>query len=498
LDPTGSRLAYATYLGGRGGISGGDSATALAIDSSGNAFVTGLTNSTDFPVTDGAFQTQNRAAGNNGSNAFVTELNPDGSGLVYSTYLGGSGLAGFNGDQANAIALDRHGAAYVAGIAMSDDFPITKGAFQTRNRAYTKQGVGSNAFVTKLNATGSALVYSTYLGGSGGPVDDAANALAVDDSGHAYVAGSASSPDFPVTKGVFQTRNKAAGQDQYPANNGFISKLSPSGDALVYSTFLGGSGRPFSDGAGGDAVYAIALDCTGDAYVAGITTSGDFPVTRGAFQTINRTFERDVNGFSITGTSGFVTELNASGTKLVHSTYLSGTDEDYATALAIGDAGIVYVAGQANSADFPVSEDAFRQTNRGTIDAFIAKLDLKAVTTATVTTLESSRNPQRAGKPVTFTATVAVTDPGIDADASPAGSVEFLVNDELTVQTSVKVPLDAAGRATYTTDKRAAGSYSVVASYAVVDGDFGPSSSPPLTEIIETSPQGPSSTHAEP
>jgi hypothetical protein len=488
LDPTGSRLVYATYLGGSGGISGGDSAAALAVDSSGNAFITGLTNSADFPVTDGAFQTQNRAAGNGGSNAFVTELNADGSGLVYSTYLGGSSLAGFPGDLANAIALDRHGAAYVAGLTYSDDFPVTKGAFQTRNRAHTKQRVGYNAFVTKLDATGSALAYSTYLGGSGAEVGDAANALAVDDSGHAYVAGSAGSPDFPVTKDAFQTRNKAAGQNEYPGNNGFVSKLSPSGDALVYSTFLGGSGRPSSDGAGGDAVYAIGLDCRGDAYVAGITTSGDFPLTRGAFQTINRTFERDVNGFLVTGTSGFVTELNSSGTTLVYSTYLSGTYEDYAKALAVGGPGIVFVAGQTASADFPVSEEALRRTNRGTVDAFIAKLDLTAATTATVTTLESSANPQRAGKPVTFTATVARAAAGSDADAAPGGSVEFLVNDEFGAQITAKVPLDAAGRASYTTDKLAAGSNPVAASYAVVDGDFGPSSSPTLTEIIESSP----------
>jgi hypothetical protein len=193
--------------------------------------------------------------------------------------------------------------------------------------------------------------------------------------------------------------------------------------------------------------------------------------------------------------------LNPSGTKLVHSTYLSGTFEDYAKALAVGGPGIVYVAGQTDSADFPVSEQALRRTNRGTVDAFIAKLDLAAATTATVTTLESSPNPQRVGKPVTFTATVAAAA-GSDAEAAqpdaalyreaygnpPGGSVEFLVNDEFGAQITVRVPLDAAGRATYTTDKLAAGSYPVAASYAVVDGDFGPSRSPTLNQIIETSP----------
>jgi hypothetical protein len=483
LNSAGSDLIYATYLGG----SGGDVATALAVDAAGDAFVAGYTASIDFPVTSGAFQTENRGAANLAFNGFVTELNPTGTNLVFSTYLGGSGgFAGSIGDIANAIALDRNGSAYVAGVTFSDDFPITKGAFQTRNRGYTAERVSGNAFVSKLNATGTALMYSSYLGGSGSPGSagaDAAYALAVDGSGNAYIAGSAVSPNFPVTPGAFQRKNKAAGVGQYPGNNGFITKVDLTGEALVYSTFLGGSANGMaSDGAGGDAVNAITIDHAGHAYVTGITSSADFPVTQGAFQTVNRSF-------SSRGFNGFVAELDSSGATLVSSTYLGGSGQDFGTALSMDTGGMVYVAGYALSHDFPVSEEAFRETNHGFINAFIAKLDLRDTTTASVTTLSSSANPQTVGKPVTFTAAVAPTAPTADgaADRIPTGSVEFLINNDVDEQFAVKVPLDAAGKATYTTDALASGSYSVVASYAILAANFGPSSSPALTETIQNS-----------
>jgi len=414
-------------------------------------------------VTNGAFQTTNRAAANNSCmTAFVTKLNPTGSGLVYSTYLGGSGIAGV-GDVANAVALDSSDHAYIAGLTYSDDFPVTERAFQRENRAFTSERAGANAFVTKLNATGTALVYSTYLGGSGGGVDDAANALAVDNAGSAYVAGSAGSADFPVTEGAFQTKNRAANQDQYPGNNAFVTKLDPNGTALVYSTFMGGSGGgPGTDGAGGDAANALAVDSLGNAYVGGITASTDFPVTRRAFEPTKHGIQGSVRGF--------VAELNPSGAELTYSSYLGGSTgvEDYVNALAVEGADTVYVAGLSGSADFPVTEGAFQRRSHGNANAFVAKLTLDGSETPTRTTLVSSANPQISGHPVTFTATVTSRS----GSAIPRGRVEFLVDGEYVVSAS----LNGEGKATYTTSALAVGKHIVEASYSVVTSDFDPSS----------------------
>jgi hypothetical protein len=473
LDATGSELIYSTYLGGSGGTCTGETGNALALDGSGNAFITGLTGSSDFPVTKGAFQTTNRAAANNNCmTAFVTKLNPTGSALVYSTYLGGSGSEGV-GDVANAVALDGSGNTYIAGLTYSDDFPVTERAFQRENRAFTTERVGSNAFVTKIDAKGTALVYSTYLGGSGGGVDDAANALAVDDAGSAYVAGSAGSADFPVTAGAFQTKNRAANQGQYPGNNAFVTKLEPNGTALVYSTFLGGSGvGPGTDGAGGDAANALAIDSLGDAYVGGITESIDFPVTRGAFETTRRGSKQ--------GVSGFVTELDPFGAALAYSSYLGGSTgyEDYVNALAVECPGNVYVAGLADSVDFPITEGAFQGRNHGNANAFVAKLTLDGSAMATRTTLVSSANPQISGHPVTFTATVT----GRSGSTIPSGRVEFLVDGKYVLSAR----LNAEGKGTYTTSALAVGKHIVEATYSVVTSDFGPSSTS-QTETIATS-----------
>jgi hypothetical protein len=211
------------------------------VDSSGNAYVAGTTQSTDFPVTPGAFQTTNHGEAHNLPNAFITKLNPAGTALVYSTYLGGSGgvinlsptLAELAGDQASGLAIDSSGNAYVTGSTASSDFPGTAGAYQTTNNDQCASGCigGCNAFITELNSTGSALVNSTYLGGNGiNPGDfvgvavfgqgDQANALAVDSSGNVYVTGSAISYNFPVTPGAFQTTvNSQSG-------NAFVAKLS--------------------------------------------------------------------------------------------------------------------------------------------------------------------------------------------------------------------------------------------------------------------------------
>jgi len=257
LNPDGSGLIYSTYLGGGLGEGLVDFGMGIAVDSSGDAFVTGQASSSDFPVTAGAFQPMlgSGAVGN----AFVTKLKPDGSGLVYSSYLGGS-----NDDGGNSIATDSSGNAYVTGFAFSTDFPVTAGAFQT-TPASTNDG---DPFVTKVNSGGSGLVYSTFLGGSGSILGfgDVPLSIAVEVSVNAYVTGFAASPDFPVTAGAFQT-TLAAGA----IGNAFVTEMNPVGSGLEYSTYLGGSF--FDEGAG------IAIDGSGEAYLVGATQSANFPVT---------------------------------------------------------------------------------------------------------------------------------------------------------------------------------------------------------------------------
>jgi len=251
LNAAGSALSYSTYLGG----SGFDQGNGIAVDSAGSAYVTGDTDSTDFPTTPGAFQTTNGGF----EGAFVTKLNAAGSALSYSTYLGGSSVDGGRG-----IAVDSAGSAYVTGLTGSTDFPTAPGAFQT-----TYDG-NEDVFVAKLNATGSALSYSTYLGGSG---NDGGSEIAVDSAGNAYVTGLTDSTDFPTAAGAFQTTNGGSDFDA------FVVKLNAAGSALSYSTYLGGSDDDLGQG--------IAVDSAGSAYVTGRTDWTDFPTATGAFQTTN-------------------------------------------------------------------------------------------------------------------------------------------------------------------------------------------------------------------
>ena len=324
IDPV---LAYSTYLGG----SSYDAGSGIAVDASGNAYITGFTQSSDFPTTPGAFQTTLGTLGN----AFVSKLNADGSALLYSTYLGGTG-----GDNGYVIAVDASANAYVTGSTSSPDFPTTPGAFQT---AY---GGGGDAFVSKLNGDGSALLYSTYLGGSG---EDWGQAIAVDAQGKAYVTGVTISGNFPTTPRAFQTSNRGSN------GNAFVSELNAAGSALLYSTYLGGS---VSDGGSG-----IAINASGNAYVTGFTASSDFPTTPGAFQTI-------FGG----NDDAFVSKLNAVGSALLYSTYLGGSGQDFGRGIAIDASGNAYVTGFAGS-NFPTTPGAFQATLRGGDNAFVSKLN---------------------------------------------------------------------------------------------------------------------------
>jgi len=284
LNAAGSALVYSTYLGG----SNQDQGEAIAVDSVGDAYVTGFTKSTNFPTTFGAFQT---TYGGGFTDAFVTKLNAAGSApLVYSTYLGGSD---FDAPGEKGIRVDSVGDAYVTGVTRSTNFPVTSGAFQT---AYG--GGLDDAFVTKLNPTGSALVYSTFLGGNG---DESGDGIAVDSAGNAYVTGFTQSTNFPTTSGAFQT-TPGGGSDA------FVTKLNAAGSALVYSTYLGGSGT--------DQGLTVAVDSAGSAYVTGQTFSTNFPTTPGAFQTSpgggQDAFVAKVSDFAFLGSGSFVIgDLNA-------------------------------------------------------------------------------------------------------------------------------------------------------------------------------------------
>jgi hypothetical protein len=356
FDPSGTALLYSTYLGGNAIADTlheqGDYAHAIAVDAAGNAYVTGWTYSSDFPITSGAFQTSDQAANIALATGFVTKLNPSGTGLAYSTYLGGNPL-----DEPNSIAIDATGNAYISGITFSGNFPVTSAAFQKINNSAGTSGF--NAFVTKLNPAGSALVYSTYLGGanSGGTgIGDIywTNPIAIDKSGDAYVAGFTASGDYPVTASAFQKTSHATG---YALT---VSKLNPTGSALIYSTYLGGSTTSISEG--------LAVDTSGNAYVAGYTSDRDFPVTVGAFQTTNKASTNTTISPDAVN-SGFITKLNATGSALVYSTYLGGTTGpwggDHIYALALDSAGRAYVAGGAMSADFPVTANATQPKNHG-------------------------------------------------------------------------------------------------------------------------------------
>jgi hypothetical protein len=336
IDP----LIYSTYLGG----SGEDFGTSIVVDNSGNAYLTGYTFSTDFPTKDPL-----QPANGGGFDAFVTKINTSGSALVYSTYLGGN-----NDDQVQGIVVDGEGNVYVTGFAGSTNFPTTPAAFQTVCNGGCSYG---NAFVSKINSSGSALVYSTYLGGSSGAYG---NAIAVDSAGNAYVTGYTAAyvtPDFPVTSGAFQSTFGGGLLDA------FVVEFNPAGSALVYSTYLGGSGN--------DEGYGIVLDTAGNAYVTGSTQSTNFPITHGAWQTV-------CNGGSGCDTYGdaFVTKLNPKRSALVYSTYLGGSGADYGLSIAVDGAGNAYVTGQTASTDFP-TKDPFQPNYGGNSDAFVSKLNPK-------------------------------------------------------------------------------------------------------------------------
>lgn len=355
LNPAGNAMLYSTYLGG----SGDDFATALSIDSGGNAYVVGATQSANFPTTVGALQRTYKgfaASDDNGfynpGDAFVAKLNPAGSALVYSTYLGGA-----LNDLPLGVATDSSANAIIVGTTKSSDFPTTATALSKTYRGSSNTGssVAGDGFVSILNPAGTALTYSTFLGGRG---HDAARGVAVDAQNNIYICGMTSSTDFPLTAGAFQTTylgNANVVDFDHPIGHGFVVKLSPAG-VQVYGTFLGGSLR--------DAAAAIAVDGTGAAYVVGSTASTDFPTTANALQKINKGRATSGSLGDINYGDAFITKLNPTGSALLYSTYLGGAADETATDIALF-AGSAYVTGFTLSKDFPVTADALQATNAG-------------------------------------------------------------------------------------------------------------------------------------
>jgi uncharacterized protein (TIGR03437 family) len=339
LDSSGSRLIYSTYLGG----SFDDLGAAIRVDGGGSAAVAGWTSSWNFPVRN-PLQSENKITNPVvGSNAFVAKFDSAG-GLEWSTFLGGSGVVA---DKATSVALHRDGSIYVAGQAASSDFPTTANALQRTNAG------GVDAFVAKINAAGTNLTYSSYLGGAR---NDVANAVAVDETGNAYIVGATNSANFPAVNAMQSTL--ATGDcNGSPCDDAFLAELNPAGSTLVFSTYLGGSGA--------DAATGIATDSSGAIIATGRTSSPNFPITPGSPR--------------FAGVSDAFLVKRQSST-LVYTSYFGGAGADFATSMALDASGNVYLAGGTSSSDLPTA-GAFQTRLGGGVgdfgvpsgDAFIAK-----------------------------------------------------------------------------------------------------------------------------
>jgi Beta-propeller repeat len=342
LDRSRRRIVWSTYLGSPGE----DEIDSMAVDARGHVFVSGFA-AAGFPTTHGAFDPTFNGVGEccDGlfGDAFVAELSPDGSRLLYSTYLGGSGH-----DRTNTLALAEDGSVVVTGFTGSADFPTTRGALDATfgGGTGTFEDVPVDAFAAKLSPDGSRLVYSTYLGGSG---DDVGNSVAVDDDGSAYFTGFTGSPEFPTTRGALKPRPDAT------VLNGYVTKLDRTG-RVAWSTYLGGTNR--------DSGWGIGVDAHHEVIVSG-SSNGGFPVTPGAAQT---TFG-GVRDF-------FVAKLDRSGARMDWATYLGGSEyEDLGATVAVDEEGNADVVGSTVSTDFPVTRDAFQPANAGGFDLAISRLD---------------------------------------------------------------------------------------------------------------------------
>ncbi|HDH05702.1 MAG TPA: choice-of-anchor D domain-containing protein [Nitrospirae bacterium] len=309
---------------------------ALAIDSSGNVFVAGRTYSSDYPTTEGAYDTTYDKSGD----IFVSKLDSNLSSLLSSTFIGRS-IEGSSEDTASALAIDLSGDVFVAGHTGSSDYPTTEGAYDTTHNGYR------DVFVSKFDSNLSSLLSSTFIGGIGN-VNDYAEALAIDSSGDVFVAGRTHSSGYPTTIGAYDTVHNGY-------HDAFVSKFDSNLTSLLLSTFIGGSDY--------DDAEALAIDSSGNVFVAGGTRSSDYPTTEGAYDTVYNS--SDV----------FVSKLDSRLSSLVSSTFIGGSTYDYAYALAIDSSGDVFVAGWTGSSDYPTTVGAYDTTFNGSYDVFISKLD---------------------------------------------------------------------------------------------------------------------------
>jgi PKD repeat protein len=328
IDP----LIYSTFLGG----SGFDYGVDVSVGDDGCAYVTGYTDSADFPTSFDSFDTGLHSYTHD---IFVTKMGLNGDSFVYSTFIGDIG-----GDYSQAIAVDASGCAYITGYTMSYDFPTTPGAYNAAHNGDTY-----DAFVVKLAPFGDSLIYSTYLGGAS---SDWGYGIAVDGNGYAYVFGDTWSANFPITpNAAHRTFNGGISG----ANDLFVTKLSQLGNSLEYSTFLGGNNNEVC----GD----IAIDSNGYAYVTGNTRSASFPVTPGSYDsTYNGAFD------------AFAVKISQSGSKFIFSTFLGGSGSDYGCGIAVGVWGHVYVTGYTMSTDYPTTLGAYDTAPNGAVDGFVTML----------------------------------------------------------------------------------------------------------------------------
>ncbi len=334
IDPI---IQYSTFFGG----STIDQGLAIVVDSSSNAYITGYVDSASFPGSSGS-ALQSSIGG--GVDAFVSKINAAGTAVLYSTYLGGTG-----DEYAMGLAVDASGNAYVAGQTSSSAFPGVSGSSIQPSNA----GGVYDAFLTKINAAGSAITYSTFLGGS---AEDTSTEVAVDGSGNAYLTGSTTSTSFPGVSGGSLQSSNGGGYDA------FLTKINAAGTAITYATFLGGSGDDLSSD--------IVIDGSGNAIVGGVTASSSFPgVTGSSLQSANAGGTYDA----------FLTKINSSGSAITWSTFLGASGLDYLSAVALDSSGNVLAAGNTDSTSFPgVTGGSLQSSNNGGNDAFLTKINSTA------------------------------------------------------------------------------------------------------------------------
>jgi hypothetical protein len=380
LNPNGNSLVYSTFVGG----SGSDYATGIAVDAIGQAYIPGYTASVDFPVSANAFQ---GFYGGGESDGFFAKLNAAGSQLAYATYLGGIG-----NDTATAVALDPAGNVYLSGQTQSANFPVYQ-ALQTTNSE-------SDAFVVKLNASNQVL-YSTYLGGTG---SSTGTGIAADAAGNAYVAGYTTAPDFPVTPGAYQPSSHG-GYDT------FVAKLSADGSTILAATYFGGSGAEDTSG--------IALDGSGDVFVAGSTNSTDLPL-QAQLQTYSG------------GGDGFIAAFNNQLTSLYFSTYYGGAESDRVAGIAVDSSGDAYLTGSTGSGGsslgIPVTTGAFQTLWQGSVDAFLAKISLSGVSPLTCSATSPSPLNIPIGGPAEPVGDVVLTCTGGVVGPLAVADIQFSLN----------------------------------------------------------------------